>query len=270
MSERDGFDPGVPCWVHGVHPDPEAAASFYSALFGWEVENLMPPDHPERYLLCKLRGRDVAAFVSNGPAPPPARPLWGTHVSVESADDAAAKATDAGGTVIAAPFDSPGGGRIAVLADPAGAAFCAWAPRERSGAQVVNEPGAWAMSFLLTPDPGRAMAFYGALFGWTIESFGDEITLFRVPGYEGGEPEQPVSREVVAGMMHTTDGSPSRWNVDFWVDDVDATAATATARGGSVVTEPYDVPGFRQAVLADPQGAPFTVSKVTPHAGAMS
>ena len=36
MSERDGFEHGVPCWVAGVHPDPSAAASFYGDLFGWQ------------------------------------------------------------------------------------------------------------------------------------------------------------------------------------------------------------------------------------------
>src|SRR5262245_20239779 len=46
MSDRDGFEPGVPCWVTAVEPDAEAAAAFYAELFGWETENLMPPDHP--------------------------------------------------------------------------------------------------------------------------------------------------------------------------------------------------------------------------------
>ena len=29
MPERDGYIPGVPCWVDTSHPDPEAAARFY-------------------------------------------------------------------------------------------------------------------------------------------------------------------------------------------------------------------------------------------------
>lgn len=269
MSERDGYEPGVPCFIHGVHPDPDQAAAFYGGLFGWETENLMPPDHPGKYFLCRLRGRDVAALVSSHPGPPPPSPLWGTHVWVESADETARRARDAGGSVIVDPFDSPGGGRMAVLADPSGAAFCVWEPGERKGAQVVNEPGAWAMSFLVTRDPDAATGFYRELFGWQTESFGEGITLFRVPGYVGGEPEQPVSREVVAAMMRN-DEAPPHWNVDFWVDDVDRAAATATELGGTVVTPPYDVPGSRQAVLADSQGATFTVSKVTPRAAAMS
>ena len=51
MSERDNYEHGVPCFVSGVFPDPDAAASFYSELMGWETENLMPPEHPGDYFV---------------------------------------------------------------------------------------------------------------------------------------------------------------------------------------------------------------------------
>ena len=38
MSERDGYEPGVPCWVDTRQPDPRAATDFYTRLFGWEAE----------------------------------------------------------------------------------------------------------------------------------------------------------------------------------------------------------------------------------------
>jgi predicted enzyme related to lactoylglutathione lyase len=61
------------------------------------------------------------------------------------------------------------------------------------------------------------------------------------------------------------DEAPPRWSVDFWVDDIDATAERAAQLGGEVVTPPYDIPvaALRQAVLADPQGATFSVTKVS-------
>jgi uncharacterized protein len=267
MSERDGYEPGVPCWVASVQPDPERAVSFYSELLGWEASDLMPAGADGRYFLCKLRGRDVAAIVSQHGAPPPPSAIWGTYSWVGSADPTSAKAAYAGGTLIGEPFDSPGGGRMAVLADPSGAVFCVWEPAERRGAQVVNEPGAWAMSALVTPDADRAKTFYGDVFGWENDSFdtgNGEATLFRLPGFVGGEPEQPVPRDLVATMMpQGGDGPPPHWSVDFWVHDVPAAAERAAELGGTVVTPPYEVmPGFMQAVLADPQGATFTVSKV--------
>jgi uncharacterized protein len=56
---------------------------------------------------------------------------------------------------------------------------------------------------------------------------------------------------------------PPHWSVDFWVDDADATAEKAAELGGKVIAPPFDTPGFRQAVLADPEGASFSVSQLT-------
>jgi uncharacterized protein len=108
------------------------------------------------------------------------------------------------------------------------------------------------------------------VFGWTTEEFGegdDEITLWRLQGYEGGEPEQPVSREVVATMAAMGGRFPAEvpphWSVNFWVADTDAIADKAAELGGKVVVPPQDTPVSRDAILADPQGAVFSVSKVT-------
>jgi predicted enzyme related to lactoylglutathione lyase len=269
MSERDGYEHGVPCFVSGVFPDPEAAVSFYGELFGWETENLMPPDHPGDYFVCRLRGRDVAAIVSQHGAPAPPQAVWTTLVSVESVDEAASRAATAGGNVIGEPFDSPGGGRQAVLADPAGAVFSVWEPGERHGAQLVNEPSAWSMSALNTDDPEAAKRFYTEVFGWEVRSFdmGDaELVMWTVPGYVGGEPQQPVPRDVVATMLPPSadgDAPPPHWSVDFWIADVDGSAAKIPELGGQVLAEPYDVPntGLRQGVFMDPQGATLSLTQ---------
>ena len=273
MSERDGYQPGVPCWVDTLQPDPEAAMGFYRGLFGWEFTEpgSMPGEPPGRYLVARLRGRDVAGVGSQPPEGAPPVPTWNTYVWVESADDAAEAVKGAGGGIVVAPFDVLPAGRMAVVTDPAGALFCLWEAKGRKGAQLVSEPGAWSMSLLNTRDPEGSKAFYGAVFGWTMEAFDvgqGEVTLWRLPGYVGGEPEQPVSREVVAVMALMTserfpDGVAPHWSIDLWVDDVDATADRAAELGGRVVAPPYDTPGFRQAVLGDPQGATFSVSKVT-------
>jgi predicted enzyme related to lactoylglutathione lyase len=272
LSERDGYEPGVPCWVDTWQPDAEAAVAFYTQMFGWEVEDTMPPGTPGQHFMCRLRGRDVAAIASRPEGAPPVT-AWGTYVWVGSADDTVAKVIDEGGEVVKEPFDSLDGGRIAIVADPAGAALGVWQPGAHRGAQLVNEPGAWSMSALNTPDSKSATAFYGAVFGWETETMdlgGGEITLWRLPGYVGGEPQQPVSREVVATMAPmTSDSFPGEavphWSVDFWIDDVDVAAEKAARLGGRVIAPPYQIPaaGLRQAVLADPQGAMFSVTKVT-------
>ena len=274
MSERDGYHPGVPCWVAAVHPDPQTAVGFYMELFGWEARETMPPDSPGRYFICTLRGRDVAAVGSARGGGVPSVPTWGTYIWVESADDTVAEVTRAGGSVVMEPFDLLDAARMAVVADPAGAAFGVWQPGEHKGAQLVNEPGAWSMSQLNTHDPHGSKSFYGAVFGWESDTFDlgeGEITLWRLPGYVGGEPEQPVSREVIGVMVPMSgDRSPedvqAHWSVDFWVDDVDAAADKAAELGGEVMVSSFATSVGRTAVLADPQGAVFSVSRVGPGA----
>ena len=133
--------------------------SFYSGLFGWEFEDRMPADSPGRYFVAQLRGRDVAA-VGSQPEGLPATPVWNTYVWVDSADEATTKAKDAGGRVLVEPFDVLDAGRMAMLADPEGAAFCVWQAKEHKGAQLVNEPGTWNFSELNTRDPDGAEDFY--------------------------------------------------------------------------------------------------------------
>src|SRR4051794_17802119 len=222
MSERNGFPAGVPCWVVSLQPDPDAAARFYAGLFGWDYVD------GGGFHVARMRDRDVAAVAPQpqGYDPPPA---WITTVRVDSADDAARMAREAGGQVLAEPFEGPSG-RMAVIADPAGAVLSVCEPGPGGSAEIVNEPGAWAMSQLRTPDPAGANAFYGAVFGWTTEDFaaGDLVaTMFRLPGYVGGEPQQPVSREVVATMVPGEAGERAAWTADFWVADVDEVAAKA-------------------------------------------
>jgi uncharacterized protein len=258
MSERDAHPAGVPCWVDLWQDDPEAAARFYAGLFGWEIEETTPAGADRRYFMCRLRGHDVAAIGS-----PPAGKGWTTYVRVDSADEAAARAAVAGGSVVVEPFDSLDGGRIAIVAEAGGAAFGVWQQGGHNGAGLVNEPGAWSMSLLHTPDVRGASAFLGALLGWQPDAFGD-FTLFRLPGYVGGEPQQPVPRDVVAAIV-PSEAAP-RWLIDFWVDDVDAAAGKAAPLGGRVVAPPFTTPAGRTAVIADSAGAEFTITQVGPPA----
>jgi predicted enzyme related to lactoylglutathione lyase len=150
---------------------------------------------------------------------------------------------------------------MAIVADPAGALFGVWKPGAHRGAQRVNEASAYSMSFLRTPDFEGAAAFYGAVLGWTTEAFGPML-LWRLPGYRGGVPEQPVARDVVAAMAKAGHGEAAHWRADFWIADADAAAARAAELGGTVVAGPEDAGPFREAVLADPAGASFSVSQL--------
>jgi predicted enzyme related to lactoylglutathione lyase len=273
MSERAQYPSGVPCWVDTLQPNPEDASRVYAALFGWQIvgPGAMPGTPPGRYFVARLRGLDVAGIGSLPSQGPVFGAVWNTHVAVANADESCDRVTRAGGAVVVEPFDALPAGRMAVVRDSGGATFCLWEGRDRAGAQLVNEPAAWAMSALITHDPDGAKRFYGDVFGWRTDTFDagtNEVTLWRLPGYVGGEPQQPVPRDVV-GVMVSPDRAvlpataPPHWSVDFWVDDVDSAAAKAVRLGGNIVAPPHDTPGFRQCVIADPQGALSSLSQLT-------
>jgi uncharacterized protein len=265
MSNQDRYIPGVPCWIDTTQPDPEAAVAFYGDLFGWQFENVMPPGAPAPYFVARLEGGDVAAVTSGTAA-------WRTYVWVADADETVAKVRAAGGSVLSEPMDVGDAGRMAVCADPAGAAFSLWQPNQHRGAAVVNEPGSLNFNDLHTNDVDGARAFYGAVFGWdlleggmwALPAYGDLLEE-RTPGHrkniaEFGAP--PRFEEVVASLLRI-DG-PARWAVTFAVADADAIAARAEELGGKVLVTPVDAPWVRTTVIADPAGAVFTASKFVP------
>ena len=280
MPERDGYIPGVPCWVDTSQPDPEAAVAFYSDLFGWEFEDVMPPGSPGRYFIARIRGGDVAAVGSVPEGAPPAA-TWNTYVWVESADETAPKVRDAGGSVVMQPFDIMGFGRMAVFSDSQGAAFRVWQAKEHEGAKIVNEHGSLNFNDLRTPDPDGAKSFYGSVFGWQTLELEGGFEMWTLPGYgDYLERDNPDLRkqmsaldapqgfeDVVASLAPIADDQPDvppHWGVTFAVDDADAIANKATELGGRVVVPPLDAPWVRMTVIADPQGATFTASKFVP------
>jgi hypothetical protein len=280
MPERNGYIPGVPCWVDTSQPDPEAAVDFYRGLFGWQFEDVMPPGSEGQYFIARLRGGDVAAVGSIPEAAPPVA-MWNTYIWVDSADDTASKVRDAGGGVLMEPFDVMDAGRMAVFTDPEGAAFCVWQAKELMGAKVVNEPGSLNFNGLATRDVEGAKAFYGSVFGWSTLNVGGGAEMWTLPGYgdylerdnpdlrkqlaEAGGPAGFV--DVVASINPIPDDqpdTPAHWSVTFAVDDADATAARATELGGRVVVPPFDAPWVRMTIINDPQGATFIASKFEP------
>jgi predicted enzyme related to lactoylglutathione lyase len=271
MSDPDRYIPGVPCWADTAQADPEAAAGFYGELFGWEVENVMPPESPRPYYVGRLRGGDVAAVAAQPEGGPPA--AWNTYVWVTDAGATADEVRAAGGTVLMEPTALGDFGRVAIFADPAGAAFRAWEPGAHRGAAIVNEPGSVNFNVLDTPDLDGAAAFYGAVFGWEAVDVGG-APMWALPGYgDFLEQRTPGMRENMAAMgaparfedvvasVNRVAGGPARWGVTFAVDDADAIASRAAELGGRVVVAPFDAPWVRMAVISDPEGATFTASR---------
>lgn len=279
MTEQDRYIPGVPCWIDTNRSDPETAVAFYRGLFGWQVEDVMPPEVPGHYFTARLRGGDVAAIGSQPDDASP-NPAWNTYVWVQDADQTAKLVGAAGGSTVVEPTDVGDAGRTAVFTDTEGAQFCVWQARRHRGATVVNEPGALNFNDLHVRDLGAADQFYGAVFGWeripvgdgfawALPAYGDFLER-RTPGTrqsmkEMGAPDR--FWEVVASIDTITDTAAPHWSVTFAVDDTDAIVARAVELGGRVIVPPFDAPWVRMAVIADPDGAQFTASRFVPQNG---
>jgi predicted enzyme related to lactoylglutathione lyase len=253
--EMDSYPAGVPSWIDLGSPDVPAAAAFYGALFGWDAPE--GPSESGGYRVAMVGDRAVAGI---GEATEPGEPSWTTYVAVDDIDAVAARVVAAGGAVVVAPTDVLDAGRLAVCADPLGAAFSLWQAGTHPGAQLVNEPGTWSWSELLTTDPDASRAFYTSVFGWQAhaQDMGDlgEYTEWLVGGRSVGGmmPKPPSVPEHV----------PSHWNVYFAVADTDTAVARIAELGGSVVVAPMDIEPGRFAVVTDPTGAHFNVIALNP------
>ena len=112
-------------------------------------------------------------------------------------------------------------------------------------------------------DVDAAANFYGSLFGWEFDDLGEEAGGYRMAKLNGQfvaalSPQQPGQ-----------EGHPSVWTTYVGTDDADATAAKAKEAGGQVFVEPFDVmTAGRMAVIADPQGAIFSIWQAGNHGGA--
>jgi uncharacterized protein len=257
MPEFTSYAPGVPSWVDHAAKDLAASNSFYGSLFGWDPED--QGEEMGHYTLLRKGGKTVAGNMGTmGEGQPSA---WVTYVSVVDADATVALAQKAGAMVFVEPMDVSDIGRMAVFADPTGAAIGVWQAKSFIGAELANEPGAFAWNELNTRDLPAAKAFYTEVFGWAPNDLDMGDMQYT---------EWKVGENSVAGMMAMPDmvpaEVPAHWLVYFGTDDTDNTVAQASALGATILVPPTDIPPGRFAVIMDPDGAAFAVIKLAPAA----
>lgn len=257
MTNIDKHPAGSFCWIELNTTDQAAAKTFYSALFGWEA-NDMPMGPTDFYTIWRLQGRDAAAGCTLRPdqRAQGVPPHWLIYIAVDDADAAAAKAQQLGGTILAPAFDVMDAGRMAVVQDPTGAVFCAWQAKRNTGIGIAQVNGTLRWADLSTPDAKRASDFYSGLFGWQIcadpKDTSGYLHIKNGEHFIGGVPPAAYRKP----------GVPPHWMAYFQVDDVDATANKAKELGASLYLPPMTMEGVgRMSVIGDPQGAVFSIFK---------
>ncbi|GEJ56545.1 VOC family protein [Anaeromyxobacter diazotrophicus] len=122
MSLHDPAKDGEFCWNELLTSDSAAAARFYGELLGWKILEEMDMGPMGTYRIFGVGDRRLGGMMTTPKgAPPP--PMWLYYASTSDLDAAIGRATRKGGKVMNGPMDVPGGGRIAQLMDPQGAAF---------------------------------------------------------------------------------------------------------------------------------------------------
>ncbi len=252
MGERTGYPPGTFSWTDLGTTDFAGAKTFYSELFGWELED-MPAGEGMVYSMARLGGKYVAAIYEqfDEQRAQGMPPHWLNFITVDDIEARTAEADRLGAAVLSPPLDVLDFGRTSLASDPTGAVFAMWQPGNHIGAQLVNEVGAMTINELDTRDVPAAKDFYGALFGWTFEDdpSGAYTSIKNKGNLNGGMIELgPEWGDV-----------PSHWRPYFAVADCDASLAKIKELGGQVMVAATEVPAGRFAVVADPQGASFSL-----------
>jgi len=244
-------------WYDLMTGDPKAAEKFYGRLIGWGTQEWEGGEQSYTMWTNKetpLGGvMEMPAEVREAGAPP----HWMAYVEVEDVRAAAARVTEAGGTVLHEPTDIPGAGSFAVLSDPQGAAFAVYSSASEEAQEPPDQPqvGQFSWNELATSDYKSAFAFYSDLFGWEPKEAMDmgEAGIYQI--YGSGE-------ESYGGMFNKPEEMPGppMWLYYIKVDDVNAAVEKVVELGGQVINGPTEVPGGDLiAQCVDPQGALFAL-----------
>lgn len=116
----------------------------------------------------------------------------------------------------------------------------------------LRKPGEFCWINVMTPEPDKAMTFFGGLLGWTFGEIPGLGHSIKVGGSDIGGLFDVVSPQ-------TPDGMPPVIGVMLKVESVDATAARVAGLGGRAMPA-FDIGDQgRMAVCFAPDGAQFDV-----------
>jgi uncharacterized protein len=140
-GKHQGFgvygEPGAPAWFELHTSDYHAAVNFYRDVFGLETE--VAGDTPDfRYTILRKGDEQVAGIMDATAFLPEGQPArWSVYFGSDDTDASLAKVTAAGGAVVQAAEDTPYG-RLATVADPAGAQFKLAGPSAAAAGQTAS------------------------------------------------------------------------------------------------------------------------------------
>jgi hypothetical protein len=252
MTTRQSAPPGAPCWADLWTSDVDGSRAFYAELFGWTAEE--PSPEFGGYFMFTRNGVPMCGGMGDMDDMP-ADNTWKIYLSTPDIDTVVQTTAAEGGQVMFPPMPIADLGIQTVITDATGAVVGAWQPGTFPGFTVLEEDGTPDWFELFTRDQAKSLAFYGSVFGWTIDVVGD-TDEFRYAVMRDTEANGQLAG-VMDAHAFLPHGVPDHWSIYFHVANVDASTATVQRLGGSIVAGPDDTPYGRIATATDPAGAQF-------------
>lgn len=244
-------------WYELLTREAKSAKAFYDAVAGWDIDAEAPPGGMD-YRMIKAHDGNAgglmqlsAEMLAGG-----AQPSWLGYIGVDDVDASAAAVKDAGGEIHLPPFDIPGVGRLAMVADPQGVPFYVMRGASPERSTAYQRMGMQHVSWneLQTTDDAAALEFYGKLFGITkvgampMGPMGDYSFIANADS--GGD--------AIGAVMRSSGPGKPGWGFYFRVPDIHVAKARVEELGGTVHHGPTEVPGGEMTLQAsDPEGVFF-------------
>jgi predicted enzyme related to lactoylglutathione lyase len=243
-------------WVDLMTPDTKSAGDFYTRLFDWRGREMPTPMGPV-YTTFLRDGLSVAGMgtMPENLAADGMPPIWTLYLNVASLESTIDRVKKAGGSVLMEPMDVMTQGRMAMIADPSGAAVGLWQPMDHQGAERIDSTGALAWAELQTRDIARAAPFYEQVFGWTWDA--SDPGGYLVANLETKSGDDKNAAGAMAMPDEVPPMVPSYWAVYFLVEDCDSATDQAVALGGQVFVPGMTMGDMRFSGITDPTGAQF-------------
>lgn len=250
-------------WYELMTPDPAGAKDFYDAVIGWTMEaagNAMPNGSEYREIL-RPDGKHAGGVLTltKDMCDAGMKPGWIGYIHAADIEASTAHLAQMGGQIFMPVSDMPGIGKMAMVADPQGAAFYLMQPTPPAGQPDAssdvfseNEPYRCGWNELGCGDPDDALGFYAKLLGWDSPETMDMGQFGKYHFLNNGA--------LRLGAIYQSPDGPARWRYYFRVPDIEAAQRNIAANGGTITQGLHQVPGDDWIVMAeDPQGAGFAV-----------
>ena len=248
-------------WYELMTGDPAAAKRFYDPVVGWSIQEETVAPGLEYRMIIRSDGGNAGGVMtltdemrSHG-----AQPVWLGYLHVSDVDSSVEAMQADGGRIMMQPWDQPGVGRLAMVADPQGAPFYlidpeppADQPDAVSNVFSVDQPQHVRWNELATTDSVAAIAFYSRHFGWRQDGDMDMGEVGKYQFLHHGDT-------MIGAVMPRMPQMPvSAWTFYIGVDDIDRAHEAVRSGGGQVLQEPIEIPGGEYSITGlDPQGASF-------------